>query len=885
MLTAGRFCPECGALQIAPTKEADPCVGRTIGDRYEIGELIGVGGMGRIHRGLQRSLDRPVAIKFIHPHLMSSEHAVARFMMEARAASRMSHPNVVSIYDFGRTSPEEGGELYLVMELLSGSNLAQVLERESPMPLARVVDILRQTLLALSEAHRRGITHRDVKPENIFLERHHGDIDHVKVIDFGIANMGDQAISPSGQILGTPAYMAPEQVMGEPTGPHTDLYAVGVILFEMVTGKLPFEGSTTTTCFKHTSAPRPDPRDISLYRLVPDELALVCMRAMSIDPAYRPKDAEAFATELISAAERTSWNSLPPPPPPSHASVVMSEALSTRHVMADTLPSINPPPPLGAQTLSLRPMTTPLSLSMALTGRDDVLGFCRAILEEPEGHAALVLWGRTGCGKTRVVHELEPLLSRLGMIHKVLTAAPPLSEVGFSGLRRIIMELSGIPSGDRILALAQAKRGDFSEGLRAIFGSPDQSGGDGAGLPLMPKVLGALAWAAGRAVDRCMGKRVFLVLDDIDGMDGSSLAAVGELLRGDPIPGLFIVATCERCPSSAVEGRVAQRRLRGLYRAEAERAIGRGLDPHELAALGDDIDPLYLEHWLAARAESAEAPPEGLGALIAARIQRLSPGALRTLELLAVTGGGALSTLASMTAFRDDLHAELRTLSEAGLAWTDGNIAALSHMSFGSIVLGASADGAIAELHAAAAKALRGSRDLVELCAYHAIRGEVTIDSFLLIEQAANLRMVRGDVDGAIAALHDAVRAARIQTARGEEDLAGSAWAIFGRKLATALIEAGLFDEAHGVLLETLEASGERDMSRVLVLEQLAMVALHRGRAEEARRRWGEALAIAELRADYALMQRFRRPIPALPVSSRAAPVFQPRSLVTPPVR
>src|SRR4051794_16514734 len=127
-LTGGRFCPECGAEQLGHSRESDPCVGRTIGDRYEIGELIGVGGMGRIHRGHQRSLDRPVAIKFIHPHLMSSEAAATRFMMEARAASRLAHPNVVSIFDFGRTSPDEGGELYLVMELLSGSNLAKVLE-------------------------------------------------------------------------------------------------------------------------------------------------------------------------------------------------------------------------------------------------------------------------------------------------------------------------------------------------------------------------------------------------------------------------------------------------------------------------------------------------------------------------------------------------------------------------------------------------------------------------------------------------------------------------------------------------------------------------------------------------------------------------------------
>jgi tetratricopeptide (TPR) repeat protein len=243
-----------------------------------------------------------------------------------------------------------------------------------------------------------------------------------------------------------------------------------------------------------------------------------------------------------------------------------------------------------------------------------------------------------------------------------------------------------------------------------------------------------------------------------------------------------------------------------------------------------------------------------------------------------VTGGGALGAIAAAMSSPEELEGALDPLRKAGFAWVDGNAAALSHAIIGQIVLSATPDEGVADLHARAASALESTRDMVELRAFHAVRGQAGLDAFLLLEEAANLRTMRGDIEGAITVLYDAVRAAKREMTRGEGDLAASAYVVFGRKLSSTLLAAGRLDEAHGVLAETLEATAPNDVSRALVDEQLAIIAQHHGRIDEAKRMWNEALSIAEQRTDYSLVQRFRRPIPPLNVGAHRAPVVPPRS-------
>src|SRR5580704_6309909 len=241
-----RFCFACGGElgQIPGQTQEDALLGSTLPGGYRVTHLVGVGGMGRVYCAEQVALGRTVAVKVVHPSLADEELTSARFLNEARAASRLSHPNSVAIFDFGRT---DDGRPYIVMEYLRGRDLGRVAADEGPLPLARVVDVLRQTLGALEEAHALGIVHRDLKPDNVVLEPLRSGLDLVKVVDFGLAKIlqeapmaGGPALTRPGLVCGTPEYMSPEQGRGDALDGRSDLYSVGVVLFELLTGRVPF---------------------------------------------------------------------------------------------------------------------------------------------------------------------------------------------------------------------------------------------------------------------------------------------------------------------------------------------------------------------------------------------------------------------------------------------------------------------------------------------------------------------------------------------------------------------------------------------------------------------------------------------------------------------
>ena len=244
-------------------------------------------------------------MKIIHPHLVGEENAAARFITEARAASRLNHPNSVGIIDFGKT-PD--GQLYLVMEFLRGRDLARVTHEDGALPFRRIVDVLRQTLAALAEAHSESIIHRDLKPENIILEPVRSGGDFVKVVDFGLAKMRAETQQPGitspGIVCGTPEYMSPEQARGDPLDARSDLYAVGVILYQLLTGRLPFEAeSPTQVVLAHLTQLPQDPREVAPDRQIPQALVDVTLKALEKNPVDRFQDADGFAAELSRALD------------------------------------------------------------------------------------------------------------------------------------------------------------------------------------------------------------------------------------------------------------------------------------------------------------------------------------------------------------------------------------------------------------------------------------------------------------------------------------------------------------------------------------------------------------------------------------------------------
>jgi serine/threonine protein kinase len=267
---------------------------------YRLVERLATGGMGAVYRALHEKVGRAVALKLLHQSLRNEVVGVSRFFHEARAVNTIRHPNVVEVYDLSG----EGEDVYMVLELLSGFDLRTLLGRQSRgcLPPNRAVNILEQVCGALQATHARKIVHRDLKPENIFLCNHGGRQDFVKLLDFGVAKLErpEGRLTREGIALGTPEYMAPEQARGADVDGRTDLYAVGCIAFEMLTGRTVFQGSAPgDVMMKHVRTPPPSPRDFNPQ--VPQALEQVVLRCLAKSPKARPQTALELAQELCAA--------------------------------------------------------------------------------------------------------------------------------------------------------------------------------------------------------------------------------------------------------------------------------------------------------------------------------------------------------------------------------------------------------------------------------------------------------------------------------------------------------------------------------------------------------------------------------------------------------
>lgn len=325
------FCPTCRTQceEGAPICPLDGTVltprdmiGQVLGERYRILERIGEGGMGTVYLCEHVALGRKMAVKLLRPEFCSDEDLVRRFQQEAQAASLIGHEHIVDVIDFGRT-PE--GSLYFVMEALDGESLAVLLRRERVLSPGRALPILGQICQALAAAHLRGIVHRDLKPDNVFLIHRDNQDDFVKVLDFGISKHGatpeNLRITRAGSIIGTPEYMAPEQAAATAVDHRCDIYAFGVLAYEMMTGTRPFQGETAlATLIKHQSEPpeRPSRRNPGL----PPAVERLILKALVKKPEGRQQNMAEVAADLTTAFKavglkplrtltlRSSWSRL-----------------------------------------------------------------------------------------------------------------------------------------------------------------------------------------------------------------------------------------------------------------------------------------------------------------------------------------------------------------------------------------------------------------------------------------------------------------------------------------------------------------------------------------------------------------------------------------------
>lgn len=854
-----QFCSRCGFPVGAVSRvDKDPLVGRELPGGYHVLELIGTGGMGRVYRAQQKALGRTVAIKVIHPHLLAEEKSLARFLTEARATSQLNHPNTVSVIDFGQT---DDGQPYLVMEFLRGQNLSQVVALEGLLPLPRLLGIVHQVLLALGEAHAIDIIHRDLKPENIIVEplRQGGDL--VKVVDFGLAKLKVEeghGITMPGIVCGTPDFMAPEQGRGDPIDGRSDLYAVGVVLFWLLCGRLPFEASTPTqVVMMHITMPVPDPREIAPKRHIPDGVLSVLYRALAKNRSDRYRDAHSFAAavqELQQALERASF--LPAAPLFPGSSPHLPQ-------LSVACPTCSLKVPWGRFCLSCggalpappEPAPRPSSSgSLPFAGREEDMRWLTEVVERgSSGFVLARLVGDNGTGKTRLVQELEARQRELTVVRA--GPDPYWAEVAGYTLAELVSELLNDEDRNELdLAPDSAAKRALREMLRG--GSLDTL------IPSARRAAyrDALGFALGRAVKRSRSP-LLVFIDDFDRVDGVTKQAVTDLAASSTQPAVTVLlAHSHRFnpPSlSTVSAPESMRVLVGLPLTVASDLLRKALHGSvelPLSSTGaGTITPLYLRQVVRFALDGGTNPPAKLADLIAYQLSGLD-GTQRTLaQAMAVLGDDvSLELLAEFSGLSEDeddaesCRAAFEALVGAGIARKlEAGRVSLAHPVFHDLVLLTTPVEARRELHRRARRLFANMGAPVEVLAEHAFMAQDGMSALIHLEQAADKAHARGDAESATHLLQRGLDLARLQIHRGEIEDPLGAVVIFGRKLSEILQSRGRLSDARGVLEEVLGATAPHGTHRAEVLAQLAEVAQKNDQLGEAERLLERALSAA----------------------------------------
>lgn len=414
-------------------------IGSALEGRYRIEAELGSGGVGAVYRGVHVALNRAVAIKVLRSEYASSPEQRQRFEREARALAAMSHPNIVAVTDFGVA----GDVAYIVMDLLEGETLAQRIKREGPLPLSYALVVLRQLLRALSFVHAQGLVHRDVKPPNVFLQtKPDGEI-HVRLLDFGLAKFlvkdpNTKNLTRAGQIFGTPSYMAPEQVAGQESDARTDVYAAGIVFFEMLAGRAPFKGTAAEIFRQHLM------EDLPLESLVPKAARSKDLDALLLKAtAKTQKDRYADGADMLAAVEAFAVAnaahaatvphvesvgavlSTPEaaPAPDAEASVQTSASLPTEEVSAGAIESSYIEDISAAEIDSLPDASPPRSSRSGPVFRA-LAGVALAVSLSSLGFAAYAVHVYTAPGKAEQRGALDRFL---GLAPPTVPACPPTS--------------------------------------------------------------------------------------------------------------------------------------------------------------------------------------------------------------------------------------------------------------------------------------------------------------------------------------------------------------------------------------------------------------------------------------------------------------------------
>ncbi|MEM6289918.1 MAG: protein kinase [Myxococcota bacterium] len=558
-VSESHFCSHCGydVSAIEPVA-GDPYEGLVLADKYVIEDLIGEGAMGRVYTAKQITLGKNFAAKILAPHLLNDEASHARFASEAHNAASLNHPNCVSVVDYGQT-PD--GITYIVMEFIKGDTLEHLITKDFPIARERIVDITLQILAALAEAHGLGILHRDLKPENILVQqlRTHGEL--AKVLDFGIAKlMEDQAqagtgLTSQGMVCGTPEYMSPEQARGHKLDQRSDLYAVGCIMYQMLTGRPPFESASAVDVLHKHLHEEPVPPS-QLLGNDPDPLEAVCLKALDKDANNRYSSATEFREELIAATSTVDAGTIQctscgasmreehrfcpacgaAAPPPGQAPGRSGRRHRSTRGSGLTLPR------MGEPTAEVVVRNFPLPLA----GREHVLQRARTLLTSPQsGVRVRVLAGPRGIGKTRLGDEVASLAESLGWRSYYVGADPSGAQTPLWPIQCMVSHLLGLEpttvSTQDLGRVANLTGMSFEvlPGLAELF----QLQGPAYDLEIGVRRRECFSSALQALVTGGRGQPLLLIFDDVDRFDTPSREILGRIANAQAQNPVFVLCT------------------------------------------------------------------------------------------------------------------------------------------------------------------------------------------------------------------------------------------------------------------------------------------------------------------------------------------------------
>lgn len=785
-------------------------VGRVLGDKFKLTACIGIGGSGAVYKADQIALGRTVAVKILNEDLSADARMISRFRGEAMSASRLNHPNCVSIIDYGQ-SPD--GLLYLAMEYVKGPTLTQLLVNENPLAVDRVIDIVCQSLAGIEEAHLGGVIHADLKADNIILDQRRAGVDTVKIVDFGIARLVTGARETEDRsISGTPEYMAPEVISGAPPSFASDVYAVGIILYELVAERTPFfAGSTTEILTNHLKA---QPNLLTSRREgVPKELDGVIAKAL----AKHPTDRYASAAEMRDAllGIRARMNRIPTTDKCAACGASCQPSFKF-------CPECGAPRARVSKTFEIPTLQATLRdvLPLPFTGRRNELETLLTHMRRPAGnHVGLLVVGQEGAGRTSLVRRAYSQLADDGRVIYQVGPDPSGLAAPFYPIRSLLAAVLQLPA---VSSEAELRDAILESGLneRDVPGIAQLFGHQTTLLELEPPVRRReMVWSALRALERAASHGpTAIVCEDIDRFDHPSLEILRRATETNELALPPIVMTAQTAFGAQWPVAVPRLEVGALDAVDLEKIVQglaksgvRGLPPVQQLFETTRAYPGHVEHVVRYLLEGgkAEDTKVSLPDLVAARLSMLAQTTRDVLQTAAVLGVEPHSDLLRAMMPGDTLEPALQDAEIHGLLGKDpsGELTFTSRL-VREIVYDATPADVRRSLHGNAAKAVDAlSHDSGLLGHHHDLAGHPR-EAIDLLRRAGDHAAEQLDDAGAGSFFYRALVAVRQAVQSGEiEHGADHQFVALSVKLADVLRTRGETALARGILAEARDWS------------------------------------------------------------------------------